>query len=216
MSQTPVELSEYHYPVLSNNNQQQPTFETKYRPTANKGVAERGKETNTHIFFFVGLADPPTPYLPNIVCFPSSNVFFECFLVIWVYSPLIHVEITSSYLTINLQDPNLARKCSVHDSLGGGTYVGNYWKRRVLWTPLLPPILLPGLVQIGSGDMLEQSYSQSKHSSTWQTLTEGYAQPPEHENVPPLYTFTHAPNRFRSLIFGFRKSESLRIRPLVF
>jgi hypothetical protein len=49
-----------------------------------------------------------------------------------------------------------------------------------------------------------------------QTLTEGYAQPPEHQNVPPLYTFTHAPNRFRSLIFGFRKSKSLRIRPLVF
>jgi hypothetical protein len=49
-----------------------------------------------------------------------------------------------------------------------------------------------------------------------QTLTEGYAQPPEHQNVPPLYTFTHAPNCFRSLIFGFRKSKSLRIRPLVF
>ena len=44
-----------------------------------QGVAERGKETNTHFFFFADLADP---YLPNIVCFPSSNVFFECFLVI--------------------------------------------------------------------------------------------------------------------------------------
>ena len=71
MSQTPAELSEYHYPVLSDNNQQQPTLI--------KGVAERGKETNTHFFFFADLADP---YLPNIVCFPSSNVFFECFLVI--------------------------------------------------------------------------------------------------------------------------------------
>jgi hypothetical protein len=26
-----------------------------------KGVAERGKETNTHFFFFVDLADPPPP-----------------------------------------------------------------------------------------------------------------------------------------------------------
>ena len=32
----------------------------------------------------------------------------------------------------------------------------------------------------------------------------------------PLYTFTHAPNRFQSLIFGFRKSKSLQIQPLVF
>lgn len=41
-------------------------------------------------------------------------------------------------------------------------YVGNYWKRRVLWTPLLSLILLPGLVQIGSGHVVEQSYCQSK------------------------------------------------------
>ena len=48
-----------------------------------KGVAERGKETNTHFFFsWVWLTPPPTPYLPNIVCFLSSDVFFECFLVI--------------------------------------------------------------------------------------------------------------------------------------
>ena len=126
------------------------------------------------------------------------------------------MEITSSYLTINLQGPNLAQKCSVHDSLGRGTYVGNYWKRQVLGTPVLPLILLPGLVQIGSGDMLEQSYSQSKHSSMRQTLREGYAQPPEHQNVPPLYTFPHTPNHFWSLIFGFRKSEFLWIWPLVF
>ena len=40
-----------------------------------KGVAECGKETNTHFFFLwiYHLADPS--YLPNIVCFPSSNFF---------------------------------------------------------------------------------------------------------------------------------------------
>ena len=54
MSQTPAELSEYHYPVLSDNNQQQPTLI--------KGVAERGKETNTHFFFFTDLAEPPPTY----------------------------------------------------------------------------------------------------------------------------------------------------------
>ena len=42
-----------------------------------KGVAEHGKETNTHIYFFADLADHP--YLPNIVCVPSSNVFLNVF-----------------------------------------------------------------------------------------------------------------------------------------
>jgi hypothetical protein len=87
---------------------------------------------------------------------------------------------------------------------------------RVLCTLLLPPISLPGLVRIGSGHILEQSHCSLVHSSTWQTLTEGSAQPPEHRNVPPLHTLTRSPNCFQSLIFGFRKSESLRIRPLVF
>ena len=36
-------------------------------------------------FFFVDLADPLPPSLPNIVCFPSSNVFFGCFFVISIY-----------------------------------------------------------------------------------------------------------------------------------
>ena len=99
---------------------------------------------------------------------------------------LIFLFDPASSVTINLQDSNLTQKCSVYDSLGRGTYVGNYWKRWVLWTPLLPLILLlPGLVQIGSRHILEQSYGQSKHSSTQQTMTEGYAQPPEHQNVPP-------------------------------
>jgi len=173
------------------------------------------RDQHSH-FFFRGSGWPSTPHLPNIVCFLSSDVFFECFSVIWVYFFLIHVPITSTYLTINLQDPNLAWKYSVHDSLGRGTYVGNYWKQQVLWTALSPPISLPGLVQMGSGQILELSYGQSKHSLMWQMLTEGYAQPLEHQNVPPLHTFTHSPNRFRSLIFGFRESKSLRIRPLVF
>jgi hypothetical protein len=108
------------------------------------GMWKKDQHTpNTHNFFFVDLADPPSPSLPNIVCFPSSNVFFECFFVIWIYFFLIHVPILSVYLTINLQDPHQARKCSVHESLLGGTCVGNYSKRRVLCTLLLPPISLP-------------------------------------------------------------------------
>ena len=66
------------------------------------------------------------------------------------------MPITSTYLTINLQDPNLARKCSVHDSLGGGTYVGNSESGEFceFHCNLLPPISLPGLVQIGSGHII--------------------------------------------------------------
>jgi len=81
--------------------------------------------------------------------------------------------------------------------------------------PLLPPISLLGLVHIWSRYIIGQSHCPLIHSSTWQTLTEGSAQPPEHQNAPPLHTLTRSPNRFRSLIFGFRKSMSLRIRPLV-
>ena len=51
-----------------------------------------------------------------------------------------------------------------------------------------------------------------KHSSTRQMLTEGYAQPPEHQNVPPSTPSLTHPIAF-GLIFGFRKSKSLQIRP---
>ena len=44
-----------------------------------KGVAEYGKETNTHFFFFRGLLDPTTPYLSNRVCFSHTYVFFKKF-----------------------------------------------------------------------------------------------------------------------------------------
>ena len=110
------------------------------------------RPTLTFIFSWIWL----TPNsLPNIVCFPSSNVFFECFFVIQVYFFLIHVPASSVYLTSNLQDPRHTRKCSVHKSLLGGTYVGNYWKWQVLWISWLPPILLPGLVRIWSRYIIE-------------------------------------------------------------
>ena len=44
-----------------------------------KGVVECGKETNTHFFFFQSsalLSPPPHTYLPNIVCFSHTHVFF--------------------------------------------------------------------------------------------------------------------------------------------
>ena len=45
-----------------------------------KGVAERGKETNTHLFFFRVLLDPPPPaYLLNRVCFFHRYVFRDFF-----------------------------------------------------------------------------------------------------------------------------------------
>jgi hypothetical protein len=100
---------------------------------------------------------PPLPLPTKYSMFSEFQCFFECFFVIWIYFFLIHVPILSVYLTINLQDPHQARKCSVHKSLLGGTCVGNYSKRRVLCTLLLPPISLPGLVRIGSGHILEQS-----------------------------------------------------------
>ena len=82
-------------------------------------------------FFFSWIWLPPTPSLPthppNIVCFPSSNFFFECCFIIWVYFFLIRVMNPSVYLSVNLQDPNLARKCSVHDSLCGGTAEEPTW-----------------------------------------------------------------------------------------
>ena len=110
--------------------------------------------------------------------------FLNVFLVIWVYFFLIHVLPDHQFMCkIQISLENVL--CMI--PLGGRTYVGNYWKQRVLWIPLLPPISLPGLVQIGSGRILEQSYGQSKHSSTRQTLTESYAQPPEHQNVPRLH-----------------------------
>ena len=86
----------------------------------------------------------------------------------------------------------------------------------------LGPVWLQSFCSLETGltnttrHILEQSYGQLKHSSMQQTMMEGYAQPLEHQNVPPLYTFTHTPNHFWSLIFGFRKSKSLWIWPLVF
>ncbi len=171
---------------------------------------------HSHFFFHRSGWPPPHPPLPNIVCFPSSNVFFECFLVIWAYFLLIRVPIPSIYLTINFQDPHHARKCSMHNSLLGGTYVRNYWKQQVLWAPSLPPIPLPGLMQIGSGHIFKRSHGPLIDSWTRQTLTEGSAQPPEHQNVPPLPTLTRSPNCFRTLIFGFKHSKTLRIGVLSF
>jgi len=46
-----------------------------FRPSVIKGVAERGKETNTHFFFFSSSPDPLPPYLPNKVCFFHIYVF---------------------------------------------------------------------------------------------------------------------------------------------
>jgi hypothetical protein len=46
-----------------------------------KGVAERGKCTNTHYFFFMDLADlPPSPSYYIGYVFPSSDVFLNVFL----------------------------------------------------------------------------------------------------------------------------------------
>ena len=174
----------------------------------NGGKFRRSSPANFRTFW--------TTYLRNIVCFPSSNVFFECF-----FSRMSRFFLDSCANHFQLPEDQFTRSksrskmfCAWFFGCRKGVYVGNHWKRRVL-----PPISLSGLVQrvqIGSGHILKQSYGQSNHSSTRQTLTEGYAQPPEHQNVTPFYTFTHAPNRFRSLIFGFRKLKSLRIRPLVF
>ena len=62
-------------------------------------LTEREKETNTHNFFSLDLADPHH-LLPIVVCFWSSIVFFEFF---FVYFFLIRVPITSAYLTINIR-----------------------------------------------------------------------------------------------------------------
>jgi hypothetical protein len=62
----------------------------------------------------------------------------------------------------------------------------SYWKRRVSWTLMLPPISSPGIMWIGSGHILKLSHCLLIHSWTRQTLTEGSAQPPEHRNVPSL------------------------------
>jgi hypothetical protein len=43
-----------------------------------KGVVECGKETNT-CFFFGALPDPPSSYLPNMVCFFHIYVFSNVF-----------------------------------------------------------------------------------------------------------------------------------------
>ena len=45
-----------------------------------KGVAECGKETNTRFFFWsFAWHPPPSPYLPNIVCFLHICVFSDVF-----------------------------------------------------------------------------------------------------------------------------------------
>jgi len=77
-------------------------------------------------------------------------------------------------------------------------------------------ISLSALVRIGSGHIFTQYYTPLIHSSMWQTSTEGCAQPPERRNVPPLHTLTRSPDCVRTLIFGFRKWKSLRIRHPVF
>ena len=88
---------------------------------------------------------------PTIVCFPK----FQCFF--WNFFSHMSLFFLDLPKIINLQDPHHAQNCSVHKSLLRGTYVGNYWKRWVLWAPLLPPISLPGLVRIGFGHILEKS-----------------------------------------------------------
>ena len=165
-------------------------------------MSECGKETNTRIYFFRG-SGWHTLQLPNLVCFPSSNIFFKCFLVIGVYFFLIHVRIISAYLSINLQDLHYARKCSVHKSLLRETYVGNYRKWWALW--VISSLSCWNLCGHGLDIYLNNLRSIYLLLNMVEATGTGTF----------LYTLTHSPNCLRSTIFTFKQSNSSRIRPLV-
>ena len=149
-------------------------------------------------------------------------VFRVPMFFLYVFSSYASISSWFVYLSLLSTHPSTHedlyhfRKPSVDNSLFGGTYVRNHWKRRVSWTPMLPPISLPGIMWIGSGHILKRSHCPLIHSWTWHTLTEGCAQPPEHRNVPPLSTLTRPSNCFRSSLFEFRQSKSSKIWVLLF
>ena len=116
-----------------------------------KGVAECRKETNTHNFFFVDLAGTPTPLLPDIVYFVSSNIFFECF---FSHMTLLFLGSCSAYFVIK-----------IHIILGNVLCI-SFCSEEHIWEVTESsefcelhcylPISLPGFVWIWSGHQVHR------------------------------------------------------------
>lgn len=113
------------------------------------------------LFIFSEIWLTPLLLPPNIIFFPSSNVFWNVFLIIQVYF------YDSGTYTFYLP------------SLHGEKYMGNYWKQWLLWVPLNI------IVRIDCGHVLECNFGFLMHSACgkrWQVST----QPPEHPSPPSL------------------------------
>jgi len=187
-------------------------YKRRHTPRGWRNVEKR--PTLTIFFSWIRLTPSP-PHLPNIVCFPSSNVFFECFFVIQVY--FFFDSCTSLFCLPDLQ---FTRSTSYPKMFCAQVFAWRNIHGKLLKVASFVNFTVTSNIIAGIAAYMVEVHNWIITLSVDSLLKVadidgGSAQPPEHQNVPPLHILTRSPNRFRSSIFVLRKSMPLRIRPLV-
>jgi hypothetical protein len=179
-----------------------------------KGVAEHGKETNTHNFFsWIWLTSPPPPSYYIRYVFLSSDVFLNVFLSYGPgFSKILYLQPQPTYSSTHKLS-NHRRRCSACKSLHGGTYVRNYRKRWVLQVFRLPAT---GLVHIKSRRIITE-YLGNRFTShgcrRWRRFLHSHW---NDEMYPPSAPSLTRSNAFGPLFLNLERSEPSEMDPWYF
>ena len=179
-----------------------------------KGVAERGKYTNTHFFFsWIWLTPPPpTKY--------SMFSEFQCFF----WSFFCHISLIfldSCTDTCYPSDYQLTRSTSCSKVFCARIFTWRNIRGKLPKAVSFLKFNVASDIIVGIGahrvwvHTCTISYSIESLLNT-ADVDGGLCTATGTSKCPPLHTLTHSPNYVRTLIFGFRKWKNLIIRPLVF
>jgi len=178
-------------------------------------VAERGKCTNTHYFFFVNLADP-SPHLLYKVCFSEFQCFFECFFVLWSWLLESTVPTTSAYLPINLRTFKSQSKMLCLQVFTWRNICEKLPKAVSLTSVHITFNIIIGIGADKASAQNYRTFGQSIHFPWSQTPTEVSTQPPEWHNLPPSAPSLTDSNAFRPWFLNSEKFEPSEMDPWYF